>query len=104
MPGVPRHRDGLQLFLTDGRVELNTNPAETTIRPITLNRKNALFAGHDAGGANWATIASLIETCKLNSIDPYAYLRATHEAITNSHPKSQIDDLMPWAFDKTSTR
>ena len=49
-------------------------------------------------------MASLIETCKLNSIDPYAYLRATIEAVANRHPKSQIDDLVPWAFVKTSTR
>jgi len=101
---IHRHWDGLQIFLTDGRVEMDTNPVENTIRPITLNRKNALFVGHDEGGHTWARMASLIETCKLNSIDPYAYLRATLEAITNGHPKSQIDDLMPWAFDKTSTR
>jgi transposase len=101
---IHRHWDGLQVFLTDGRVEMDTNPVENTIRPITLNRKNALFAGHDEGGRTWARMASLIETCKLNSSDPYAYLRATLEAITKGHPKSQIDDLMPWAFDKTSTR
>ena len=92
---IPRHWDGLLIFLTDGRVEMDTNPVENTIRPITLNRKNALFAGHDEGVRTWARIASLMETCKLNSIDPYAYLRATIEAVTNGHPKSQIDDLMP---------
>ena len=54
---------GLCLFLTDGRVEMDNNTVERTIRPIALNRKNALFAGHDAGAANWATIASLVETC-----------------------------------------
>ena len=101
---IHRHWDGLQIFLTDGRVEMDTNPVENTIRPITLNRKNALFAGHDEGGRTWARMASLIETCKLNSIDPYAYLRATIEAVANGHPKSQIDDIMPWAFAKTSTR
>jgi transposase len=101
---IHRHWDGLQIFLTDGRVEMDTNPVENTIRPITLNRKNALFAGHDEGGHTWARMASLIETCKINNIDPYAYLRRTLEAITNGHPKSQIDDLMPWAFAKTSSR
>lgn len=101
---IHRHWDGLQVFLTDGRVEMDTNPVENTIRPITLNRKNALFAGHDEGGRTWARMASLIETCKMNSIDPYAYLRQTLEAITNGHPKAQIDDLMPWAFGKTSSR
>jgi transposase len=101
---IHRHWDGLQIFLTDGRVEMDTNPVENTIRPITLNRKNALFAGHDEGGQTWARMASLIETCKINNIDPYAYLRRTLEAITNGHPKSKIDDLMPWAFAKTLNR
>lgn len=100
---IHRHWDGLQIFLTDGRVEMDTNPVENTIRPITLNRKNALFAGHDEGGHTWARMASLIETCKLNGIDPYAYLRRTLEAIANGHTKSKIDDLMPWAFAKRSS-
>lgn len=60
-------------ILSDGRGELDNNPVERTIRPIALNRKNALFAGHDAGTQNWAIIASLIETCKLNGIEPHGY-------------------------------
>jgi len=48
-------------------------------------------------------MASLIETCKLNTVNPYACLRATLTATTNKHPKSRIDDLMPWAFRKTSS-
>ena len=99
---IHRHWDGLQIFLTDGRIEMDTNPVENTIRPITLNRKNALFAGHDEGGRTWARMASLIETCKLNAVDPYAYLRETLTAIANGHPASRIDDLMPWAFQKPS--
>ena len=59
------HWDGLTRFLDDGRIELDTNIVERGIRPIVLNRKNALFAGHDQGAENWACIASLIETCKL---------------------------------------
>ncbi len=69
-----------------------------TIRPIALNRKNALFAGHHAGAENWATIASLIETCKLNAIDPQAYLTATLNAIVNGHKQSRIDELLPWNY------
>ena len=56
------HWDGLTRFLDDGRIELDTNIVERGIRPIVLNRKNALFAGHDHGAENWACIASLIET------------------------------------------
>lgn len=64
---IAKYWDGLGLFLTDGRIEIDNNSVERTIRPIALNRKNALFAGHDTGAENWATIASLVETCKLNA-------------------------------------
>lgn len=100
---ISRHWNGLQIFLTNGRVEIDSNPVERTIRPITLNRKNALFAGHDEGGKNWGRIASLIETCKLNGVEPFAYLKATLQAIASGHPADQIDDLMPWAFNQTSS-
>jgi len=56
------------------RIEIDSNVVERAIRPIVLNRKNALFAGSDGGGEHWAILASLIETCKLNGIDPQAYL------------------------------
>lgn len=69
---------------------------ERTIRPIALNRKNALFAGHDTGAENWATIASLVETCKLNSVDPQAYLTATLTAIVEGFRQSRIEELLPW--------
>ncbi len=76
---------------------------ERTIRPIALNRKNSLFAGHDEGGKNWGRIASLIETCKLNGIEPFAYIKATLEAIASGHPVDRIDELMPWAFNQASS-
>jgi len=88
----------LELFLTDGRIELDNNAVERTIRPIALNRKNALFAGHDAGAENWAVIASLIETCKLNGVDPYAWLAATLQAIVADHKQSRINELLPWNY------
>lgn len=78
-------------------------------RMMALNRKNALFAGHDVGAQNWAVIASLIETCKLNGVDPHAWLSATLTAIVQSHQHRQIEDLLPWNFvpvedhDKTTT-
>jgi hypothetical protein len=87
-----------KLFLTDGRIEIDNNSVERTIRPVALNRKNALFAGHDAGAENWATIASLIGTCKLNAVDPLAYLTATLTAIVNGHKHSRIGDLLPWNY------
>jgi len=82
----------------DGRVEIDSNRVENLIRPIALNRKNALFAGHDEGGIAWGRIASLIETCKINGVEPFAYLKATLTAIARGHPQSRLDDLLPWNF------
>jgi IS66 C-terminal element len=65
---------------------------------IALYRKNALFAGSDQGGVHWGVIASLIETCKLNAVDPQAYLADVLTRLVNRHPASQIDQLMPWAY------
>ncbi len=95
---IARYREGLGRFLTDGRVEIDSNTVERTIRPIALNRKNALFAGHDAGAENWAVIASLIETCKMNAVHPHAWLAATLTAVVHGHKQSQIDDLLPWNY------
>jgi len=98
---LAKYWGGLVVFLNDGRVELDSNTVERTIRPIALNRKNALFAGHDAGAQNWAMLASLIETCRLNSVDPHAWLAATLQAIVNGHKQSKIDELMPWKYQPT---
>jgi len=99
---IHHHWDGLQTFLADGRVEIDSNGVENLIRPIALNRKNALFAGHDEGGRAWGRIASLIETAKINGVEPFAYLKATLEAISAGHPHSRIDDLLPWNFTPSS--
>ena len=89
--------DGLVRFLEDGRIEVDSNVVERTIRPIALNRKNALFAGSD-GGEHWAILASLIETCKLNGIDPQVYLTDILARIANDHPINRIDELLPWVW------
>lgn len=90
--------EGLTRFLDDGRIEIDSNVVERTIRPIALNRKNALFAGSDGGGEHWAVIASLIETCKLAGIDPQAYLTDVITKLVTGHLNSRIDDLLPWAY------
>ena len=99
---IHRHWDGLQTFLHDGRVEIDSNGVENLMRPIALNRKNALFAGHDEGGKAWGRIASLIETAKINGVEPFAYLKATLEAIATGHPQGRIDELLPWNFKPSS--
>ena len=100
---IHRHWDGLQTFLTDGRVEIDSNGVENLVRPIALNRKNALFAGHDEGGRAWGRIASLIETAKINGVEPFSYLKATLEAIARGHPNDRLDDLLPWNFQSASS-
>ncbi len=89
---------GLTLFVEDGRIEMDSNTVERSIRPLALTRKNALFAGSDRGGEHWAVIASLIETCKLNSVDPQTYLSDVIARIVGGHPQSRIDELLPWAY------
>jgi|TARA_B110000238_G_scaffold56681_1_gene61957 transposase len=64
---IANYMGGLKLFLDDGTMEMDSNIFDRAICPIALNRKNALFAGHDEGGRTWVHIASLIETCKLNN-------------------------------------
>ena len=92
-----RHWEGLARYLDDGRIEMDTNSVERTMRPIALNRKNALFAGHDLGAANWACIASLIETCKFNGVDPQAWLAETLDKLVNLWPEARLDELLPWS-------
>ena len=100
---IDRHFDGLRVFVHDGRVEMDSNPVENTIRPLALNRKNALFAGHDEGATAWGRIASLIETAKMKGVEPYAYLKFVLEAVAAGHPASNIDQLLPWAFSPDSS-
>src|SRR5712671_5125015 len=86
----------LTRFLDDGRIELDNNPVERAIRPIALGRKNHLFAGSDGGGVRWATICSLIATAKLNNVEPFAWLRDVLQRMTDGHPASRLDELLPW--------
>jgi transposase len=89
--------DGLSRFLDDGRIDLDSNAVERSIRPLALNRKNALFAGSDEGGDNWAVIATLIENCKLSGINPHTWLTKTLSSLANGHHANRVDQLMPWA-------
>jgi len=90
------HWDGLERFLEDGRIELDNNSVERAMRPVALSRKNSLFAGSDEGGQNWACLASLVETCKLNGVNPQTYFTDLLTRLVNGWPQKRIDELMPW--------
>ncbi len=83
-------------FLDDGRIDLDTNPIERAIRPVALGRKNSLFAGSDGRADRWAILASLIETAKLNDVEPYAWLRDVLIKMVEGHPMQRLDELLPW--------
>ena len=89
----------LGCYTNDGRVEIDNNAAERSIRGIALGRKNYLFAGSDTGGQRAAAIYSLIETAKLNAIDPEAYLRDILARIAD-HMINRITELLPWNWKK----
>ncbi len=93
-----KRQNGFCLFLDDGRVDIDSNLVENAIRSPAMNRRNALFAGHDEGGRNWARFASLIGTCKMNSVEPYAYLCELFTKLANGHLARDTDALMPWAY------
>lgn len=89
------HWAGLIRYLDDGRIDIDNNPVERSMRPIALQRKNTLFAGHQLGAENWAAIASLVETCKLLALNPNAYLADVLARIVTRSDGDPIDDLLP---------
>jgi len=92
-----KHWPGLVAFLDDGRIEMDTNVVERAIRPNTLNRKNALFAGSDGGARHWAIAMTLIQTAKLNDVDPMAWLTDVLERVVSGRTRShELASLLPW--------
>lgn len=85
----------LTRYCEHGRIEIDNNIAERSLRAIALGRKNYLFAGSDAGGERAAILYSLLGTAKLNGIDPEGYLRYVLEHIAQ-HPINRVDELLPW--------
>jgi transposase len=82
-------------FLDDGRICLSNNAAERALRGIAVGRRNWTFCGSDSGGQRAAAIYTLIETCKLNDVDPRAWLADILARIAD-HPAKRIGELLPW--------
>ena len=92
-----RHWPGLKVLLDDGRLEMDTNVVKRAIRPNTLKRKNALFAGSDGGARHWAIAMTLIQTAKLNGVNPMAWLTDVLERMVSGQTKAhQMETLLPW--------
>jgi transposase len=98
------HWEGLTVFLADGRVEVDSNVVERTIRPIALGRRNALFAGSARGAEAWAILASIINSAKLQELDPQTYLGDVLERIVSGRTKvNALHELLPWAWKAART-
>ena len=82
-------------FLDDGQICLTNNAAERALRGIALGRKSWLFAGSDRGGERAAVMYTLIQTARLNDVDPQAWL-ADVLAHINDHNIQKLDELLPW--------
>jgi transposase len=93
----------LRAYVDDGRLEISNNAAENAIRPVTLGRKNWLFAGSDAGGDRAAIFYTLIRTAKLNGLEPEAWLRDVLTRI-GEHPINRLDEFLPWNMTRPATQ
>jgi transposase len=82
-------------FLDDGRICLSNNAAERALRGVAVGRRNWTFAGSDSGARRAAAVYTLIETCKLNDVDPQAWLAHVLSTLPD-HPARRIDELLPW--------
>ncbi len=87
--------DAFTRFLDNGRICLTNNAAERALRCIPLGRKAWLFCGSDRGGQRAAIIYTLIQTAKLNDVDPQAWLADVFARIAD-HPATRLDQLLPW--------
>jgi transposase len=92
---MPRRWASFALFLGDGRVRLSNNAAERAIRGIAVGRRNWTFPGSDVGGHRAAALYTLVETCKLNEVDPRSWL-ADILARLPEHPAKRLEELPPW--------
>jgi len=93
------HWGGLAAFLEDGRIEVDSNVVERSMKSLALTRKNSLFVGNERGGKSFAVLASLVNKAKLNGVDPEKWLADMLERIISGKVKAdRIESLLPWAW------
>ena len=85
-------------YLDDGQYPIDNNRAENSIRPFVIGRKNWLFSHSQKGASSSANLYSLIETAKLNDLEPYAYLKQVFTKLPNAETLEDVDTLLPWNF------
>lgn len=91
-------KPALLAYTHDGRLEINNKLTENALRGIAVGRKNWLFPGADCGGERAAAMYSLLETAKLNNVNPQVWLSGVFDRIGKGHPINRIDELLPWAW------
>jgi transposase len=91
--------DKLSLYIADGRINIDNNPVENSIRPVALGRKNYLFAGSHEAAKRSGMLYSLLGTCKMHGIEPYSWLKDVLQQIAD-HPINTIQELLPHRFKK----
>jgi hypothetical protein len=96
--------DALARYAGDGRIAIDNNPAERSLRGIAVTRKNFLFLGSNAGGERAAVLYTVLETAKLNGIDPEAYLADVIDRIAKGHPINQLSELLPWSGSRSAAK
>jgi transposase len=95
--------EALALYATDGRIGIDNNPAERSLRGIAITRKNFLFLGSDAGGDRAAVLYTILESAKLNSLNPEAYLADVIDRMAKGHPINRLSELLPWNWKRQDT-
>jgi transposase len=96
--------EALVLYTTDGRIGIDNNPAERSLRGIAITRKNFLFLGSDAGGERAAMLYTALETAKLNGLNPEAYLADIIDRMAKGHPINRLIELLPWNWNKQAVK
>lgn len=96
--------EALTRYGSDGRLGIDNNPAERSLRGIALTRKNFLFLGYDAGGARAAILYTVLESAKLNGLDPEAYLAGVIDRMAKGHSINRLEELLPWHWQPAPSR